>query len=104
MIAKKRNDDDLVDTDIYRETNDEESENKDQIEESKEDNLESNKSETDERDQREHPETLKRFDIQKMGYGDDPVDTDINLETNVMKKHRIKYFYFGGETIDRNSR
>ena len=36
---KKGDDDDLVDTDIYRETNDEESEEIDHIEESKEDDL-----------------------------------------------------------------
>ena len=52
LIAKKVDDGDLVDTDIDRETNDEEYEEIDQIEESKEDDLESDKLDTDERDQR----------------------------------------------------
>ena len=52
MIAKKEDDDDLVDTDIYREINYEESEERDQIKERKEDNLESDKSETDKKYQR----------------------------------------------------
>ena len=43
MTAKKGDDYYLVDTDIYWETNDEESEEIDQIEEIKEDNLESDK-------------------------------------------------------------
>ena len=54
-------DDDLVDAHIDMETNDEESEEIYQIEESKEDDLDSDKSETDGRDQRENPELLKRI-------------------------------------------
>ena len=45
-------DDNLVDTDIDQETNDDEPEEIYQTEERKEDNLESDKSETDERYQR----------------------------------------------------
>ena len=56
---------DLVHTDINRETNDEESDEIYKIEERKEIISESNQSETDERDQRKHPEILKRFDSQK---------------------------------------
>ena len=56
---KKGYDGDLVDTDIDRETNDEESEGKDHIEKSKEDNLESDKSETYKRNQREIKNYLK---------------------------------------------
>ena len=56
---------DLVDNDIDLEKNDEESDEIDQIEESKEDDLESDKSETDERDQIENPELLISIDIQK---------------------------------------
>ena len=53
LIAKRKGEnDDIVDTDIDRETDDEESEEIYRIEESKEDNLESDKSETDERYQR----------------------------------------------------
>ena len=44
---KKKDDDDLVDTDIDRETNDEESEETYQIQKNKEDNFESDKSETE---------------------------------------------------------
>ena len=76
MIAKKEDDDDLVDTDIYREINYEESEERDQIKERKEDNLESDKSETDVRAQRENQE------LDKKGNDDDLVDTDIYQETN----------------------
>ena len=88
-IAKKGDDDDLVDTGIDRETNDEESEEIDRIEESKENNLESDQPKTYERDQRENPEILKRFNIQKTGDDDDPVDTNIDLETNVTKKKEL---------------
>ena len=65
---------------------DEESEEMDQIEESKEDDLVSDKSETDERYQIENPELIKSFYGPKKGHVDDPVYTDIDLETNVMKK------------------
>ena len=82
---KKGYDDYLVDTDIDRETNDEESEEIDRIKESKKDNLELDKSETDERYQREHPELLKIIDIQKIVDDDDPFDTDIDMETHVTK-------------------
>ena len=56
---KKGDDYDPVDTAIDREITDEESEEKDWIEERKEDNLESDKSETDKRDQREIQNYLK---------------------------------------------
>ena len=49
MIAKKVDDDDVLDTNTDQETNEEESEGKDQREESKNNNLEYDKSETDER-------------------------------------------------------
>ena len=65
LISKKGDYDDLVDTDIDLETNDEESEEIDQIEESKEYDLESDKTETDERDQIKNPELIKRIDSQK---------------------------------------
>ena len=64
LIAKKGDDYDLVDTDIDRETNDEESEEIDRIEEIKENNLESDKLETDERDQKENTELLESIDSQ----------------------------------------
>ena len=64
-ISKKGDDDDLVDTDIDRKTNDDESEEIYQIEEIKENNLQSDKPQTDERDKREHPEILKLFYIKK---------------------------------------
>ena len=51
--------------------------------------LESDESETDERYHREHPEILKRFDSQKIGDDDDPIDTDIDMETNVTKKTEL---------------
>ena len=47
--------------------------------------LESDKSETDERDQRKHPESLKILDSQKLVHDEDSVATDIDLESNVMK-------------------
>ena len=47
------------------------------MEESKEDNLESDKSETDERDQRENQELFIRIYIKKR-HDDDLVDTDID--------------------------
>ena len=47
--------------------------------------MEPDKSETDERDQREHLKLFKRIDSQKIVDDDDPVDTDIDLETNVTK-------------------
>ena len=52
---RKRDDDDIVDTDTDRETNNEQSEEIYRIEESKTNNLESDKSETDERDKRKRP-------------------------------------------------
>ena len=65
LIFKKGDDDDFVDPDIGLETNYEESGEIYKIEESKEDYLESEYSETDERDQIENPELLKRIDSQK---------------------------------------
>ena len=56
---KKGDDDDLVDTDTDRETNNEESEEMYWIEESQKKDLESDKSETDKIYQRKHPELLK---------------------------------------------
>ena len=61
----------------------------DRIEESKEDDLESEKSETDEIDQRENPELLKRIDSEKIGDDNDPVDTDTDLETNVTENTEL---------------
>ena len=66
MIAKKGDYDDLVDADIDRETNCEEPEGKNQTEESKEDNLKLDKSETEEIYQIENQELFKRTDSQKM--------------------------------------
>ena len=63
MIAKKGNDDDLVDNDNHQETNEEEPDGKDQREEIKKDNLASDKSETDEINQRENKELFKRMEI-----------------------------------------
>ena len=65
-------------TDIDIEKNDEESEEKQHIEENKEDNLESDKSGSDERYQRENQELFKNMDSQKKGDDDDLVDTDID--------------------------
>ena len=65
---------------------DQESEEIDQIEKSKEDYLESDKSETYERYHIENLELLKNIDSPKKGDNDNPVDTDIDLETNVIKK------------------
>ena len=62
---QKGDDYDLVDTDTDRETNNEESEEIYRIEESKKKYLESDKSETDEIDQIEISDLLKRIDIQK---------------------------------------
>ena len=55
------------------------------MEETKEVNLDSDKSETDERYQRENTELLKRIYSQKIWDDDDPVDTDIDTDMNVMK-------------------
>ena len=41
---------------------------------------------------------LKVLIAQKVDY-DDPVNTDIDIDTNLMKTHRIKYFWFGVKTI-----
>ena len=51
-----------------------------QMEESKENDLESDKSETDERYLIENPELLKIIDSQKKGYDYAPVDTDIDMD------------------------
>ena len=51
--------------------------------------LESDKSETYETDHREHTEILKRFDSLKIGDEDNPVVTNIDLETNVTKKTEL---------------
>ena len=48
--------------------------------------LESDKSETDERYKRKHPSLYKMLDSQKILDDDDPIGTDIDLETNVTKK------------------
>ena len=55
----------------------------------KEDDLESEESETDERDQIENPESLKRIDSQNNKENDDIVDIYIELETNVVKKTEL---------------
>ena len=65
---------------------DEESHEIYKIGESKEDYLESEESETYERDQIENPESLKRIDSHKNRENNYPVDTDIDLEINVVKK------------------
>ena len=85
----KGDDDDLVDTDTDRETNNEESEEIYRIEESKKYHLESDRSETNERDQRKHPELLILIGSQKIGDDYDPVDTDIDMEPNVTKNTEL---------------
>ena len=82
--SDKRNRMDIIDDEEYYE--------RDQTEESKEDDLESQELETDERDYIENPESCKMIDSQKNRENDDPIDTDIEMETNVVKIHRIKYF------------
>ena len=47
--------------------------------------LEQDESETDERDQRKHPDSHKILEIQKIGHDDYSVATDIDLEYNVTK-------------------
>ena len=69
---------------------DEESDERDQIVEIEEDNLESEESESYERYKIESPQLLKLIDIQQNRDNDDPVDTDIELEINVVKTHIIK--------------
>ena len=59
------------------------------IRENRAKNLEYDKSETDERDQSKRPELLERIDSQKIGDDDDPVATDIDLESNVMKNTEL---------------
>ena len=73
--------DDLVDADNDRDTNNEESEGKDQREERKKD-LEPDHSETDERDQIENKELVLRKENQKEGDDDDLVNNDTDQETN----------------------
>ena len=86
---KKGDDDDIVDTDIDRETSDEESEGKYQAEERKGDDLESDKSETDEIYQRYNQELFKRMDSQQKGDYDDQVDNNIDQETNNEESEEI---------------
>ena len=74
--------DDLVDTDNDQDTNNEESEGKDQREEIKKDNLESDHSETDEIDQIENKELVIRKETQKEVDDDDIAYTDTDKETN----------------------
>ena len=65
--------DDVTLTDV-----DEESEEIDRINRKEQYGLESEESETDERDQIEIPDLMKRIDIQKKGDDDDLVDTNID--------------------------
>ena len=59
------------------------------MEESKKYDLESDKSENNERDQKEIPNLLKVIDSQEKGDDDVPVDTDIDMETNDEKSEEI---------------
>ena len=82
--------DEIIKNDEERFTDvDEESEEIDKIKETKEDDLEPDQSATYERYQIENPELFKRIDSQKRGDNDAPVDTDIDLETNVMKNTEL---------------
>ena len=65
--------DDVTLTDV-----DEESEEIDRINRKEQYGLESEEPETDERDQIEIPDLMKRIDIQKKGDDDDLVDTNID--------------------------
>ena len=82
---KEGYDDDIVNTDTDQETNNEESKEIYRIEDSQENDLESDESETDERDHRKHPDLHKIIDSQKIGHDDYSVATDIYLESNVTK-------------------
>ena len=68
---------------------DKESDETDQIGESKEDYLESEESETDERDQTENPKSLKIIDIEQRIENDDLVHNGIELEKNVAKNTEL---------------
>ena len=48
-------------------------------------NTDTDQSETDERDQRKHPNLHKTLDSQKIGHDEYSVATDIDLESNVTK-------------------
>ena len=68
---------------------DKEYDERDQIGESKEDDLESEEWETCEIYQIENKESLKSIDIQQNRENDDLVDTDIALETNMMRNAEL---------------
>ena len=82
MIAKKVDDDYLVDNDTDQETSEEESEEKDQREEGKKYDLEWDKSEPDERYQRESKELFKWMKTPTKWDDADIFDTDTDQETN----------------------
>ena len=48
-------------------------------------NTDTDQSETDERDQRKHPDLHKILDSQKIGHVEYSVATDIDLESNVTR-------------------